>query len=135
MNAEEAAILCRFAKAACPQQAIDEHTPAMWALLLAEVRLEDAKVALVNVTRSKPFVAPAEIIGEVKRIRAKRIADAGDLTPPPNLTPLETTAWLREARRRVGDGETVDDVAAYGELRARHLPDLRAITQKPEEAA
>lgn len=106
MNAQEAAMLCRFAKAACPQQAIDEATPDAWAVLLEDVRFADAKAALVNVVRSQPFVSPAEIRSEVKRIRSKRVLDFGPLpAPPAGLTDSEEIDWQRRIVRRIADGE------------------------------
>lgn len=127
MNATEAAILCRYVKAACPQQAIDEYTPAAWGDLLADIRLEDAKVAVRAVVSRQPFIAPAEIRDEVKRIRAKRIADHPILTPPPG-TEAEQRAWLGEAKRRIGDGGMVDSDAAY-ELKPRDLGELRELAR------
>lgn len=109
MNATEAAALCRFAKAACPQQAIDEATPDAWALLLDDIRFVDAKTALVNVTRARPFVSPAEIRAEVTRIRGQRLTDFGPLPDPPaELSDADYPAWLREMRRRIADGEPVE---------------------------
>lgn len=116
MNAQEAALLCRYVRACCPQQAIDEYTPAAWADLLGDVRLEDAKEAVKAVAMRQPFVAPAEIRAEVKRIRAKRIADHPPLIPPPGLDDAEERRWLAGATKRIGDGETYDSDAAYGEL-------------------
>lgn len=133
MNAEEAAALCRYVKACCPQQAIDEWTPIAWADHLADYPYADAKEAAKRITAKQPFVTIAEVLEVVKRIRSKRIHDAGDLTPPPDLTPVETAAWLKVARRRVADGEQVDDLAAYGVLKTRHLPDLRGLM--PREAS
>ena len=129
MNPAECLILCRFVKAACPQQAIDEYTPDAWSLLLEHVRLEDAKLAVVAITQRSPFCAPAEIIAEVRRIRGKRIAEAGEPTPPAELEgkDAETRAWLRAEKRRLGDGEPA---SVYGELKSRHLPDIRELMPK-----
>lgn len=124
MNANEALLLCRYVRACCPQQAIDEYTPTAWADLLDDIRLEDAKVAVRTLAGKQPFIAPAEIRGEVRRIRSKRIADHVPLTPPPDLTELESRRWLRNARARVGDGETLDVDAAYGILLDRDLAEL-----------
>jgi hypothetical protein len=129
MTPEEAVMLCRYVKACCPQQAIDEHTPLAWADHLADVPYEDAKAAAKQITAAQPFVTIAEILTIVRQIRRKRIAEAGDLCPPPGLTEPEERAWIGEARRRIADGETV--VVDYGELRERHLPDLRALMPKP----
>lgn len=109
MTSKEAAVLCRLVREACPQQAVSDGTPDMWAVVLADIRLADAKEATLNLVRSQPFVTPAEIITEVRKIRSARIAARGDLTPPPGLTDAEERDWLRDARRVVADGGTVDD--------------------------
>ena len=126
MSPEDAVKLCRYVKACCPQQAIDELTPLAWADHLADVPYADAKAAAKEITARQPFVTIAEILAIVRRIRAKRITEAGDLTPPPG-TEAEQRAWLGEARRRIADGEHVDCDAAYGELKPRYLPDIREL--------
>jgi hypothetical protein len=55
VNANEAIMLCRFVKAACPQQAIDEYTPDAWLILLEPFRYEDCKQAAVELARAEPF--------------------------------------------------------------------------------
>ena len=132
MTPGETLILTRFVKAACPQQAIDEFTPDAWHDLLSEVRFEDAREAVRTICRKQPFIAPAEIIDEVRRIRAKRLHEAPPLVPP-DLDPIETIAWLAEARHRIADGDEVPDTAR-GELKPRHLPDLRELTRKMDNA-
>lgn len=134
MNANEALLLCRYVRACCPQQAIDEYTPTAWADLLGDIRLEDAKEATRRVASKQPFVAPAEIRAEVRRIRSKRISDHPPLTPPPDLSELEQRQWRRQAVRRIGDGERIDCDAAYGELKDRDLSQLRALPA-PEAAS
>lgn len=132
MNATEAATLCRYVKACCPQQAIDEYTPTAWADLLGGIRLDDAREAVRNVVSRQPFVAPAEIIAEVKRIRAKRMSAHPLVTPPAHLSPREHRAWLADAQRRIGDGETitVDTPAPVaGNMSAR----IAALTEKKLE--
>lgn len=133
MNAEEALKLCRYVAACCPQQKMDEFTPTVWADLLCAVRFEDAQLAVKSVLMRQPFIAPAEIIAEVKRIRAKRRDEHPPLTPPPDLTPLQTIAWIKEMHGRIGDGELIDSDAAYGVLKPRRLPELRALMPAPSE--
>lgn len=125
MNREEAIRLCRYVKACCPQQAIDEYTPDAWADHLEAVSYQDAKAAAKLITAKQPFVQVSELLAEVKKIRAKRIEEHPPLTPPADLDPIETNAWLREARRRVADGEQVTDETRV--LKPRHLPDLKAL--------
>ena len=109
-----------------------EEAAIAWAYALEDIRFIDARDAIVAHYRaSSDWLMPQKVISEVRRIRAKRIAEAGDLTPPPDLTPVQTIAWLKDARRRIGDGETVDELAAYGELTPRNLPDLRRVLPAP----
>lgn len=111
-----------------------EEAATAWSVALDGIRFIDARDAVVAHYRtSSEWLMPARIISEVRRIRSKRIAEAGDLTPPPDLTPVETVAWLKEARARIGDGETVDQLAAYGELTPRHMPDLRRALPAPDD--
>ena len=111
-----------------------EEAAVAWSHALDGFRFVDCRDAIVAHYRSSSeWLMPARIIAEVKRIRAKRIEEHPPLTPPAGLTPIETTAWLKEARHRVGNGESVDCDAAYGELKPRHLPDLRALARKPDE--
>lgn len=111
-----------------------EEAATAWSVALDGIRFIDARDAIVAHYRtSSEWLMPAKVITEVRRIRSKRIAEAGDLTPPPDLTPLETVAWLKEARARIGDGETVDQLAAYGELTPRHMPDLRRVLPSPDD--
>jgi hypothetical protein len=131
MNEAEALKLCRYVKACCPQQAIDEFTPLAWADHLANVPYEDAKTACKQITAAQPFVTIAEVLKIVKQIRTKRIADAGDLTPPTGLTDAEERAWLGEARHQIADGLEVRP--DHGELKQRYLPELRALMPKIEE--
>ena len=107
MNPEEALTLCKFAKAACPQQAIDQDTPAAWAMLLDDIRYQDAQEALKNVVRDQPFVSPSEIRAEVKRIRAKRVIAFGPIPDPPREVgddPARYRAWIGETQRAIADG-------------------------------
>lgn len=85
MNAQEAIAVCRYVRAACPQQAMDEFTPQAWADLLTDVRYEDAQEAVRVLVKQRPFVAPAEIITEIKRIGAKRTRSYGTADIPDDL--------------------------------------------------
>jgi hypothetical protein len=140
MTPEDAVKLCRYVKACCPQQAIDELTPLAWADHLEHVPYDDAKAAAKEITAKQPFVTIAEILQIVRRIRSSRIEDHPPLTPPPappELGPGEDVAWqlawLKGARRRIADGEVIDCDAAYGELKPRHLPDIRALMPAPDK--
>ena len=108
MTNAEAVMLCRYARAACPQQKFDEYTPDAWADLLTDLRYVDCQAALKEIVKRQPFVSPSEIRDEVRRIRSKRIADFGILpSPPHDMSDEEQFAWQRDIMQRVGDGEPV----------------------------
>lgn len=126
MTNAEAVLLCRYAKAACPQQQFDAYTPDAWSDLLGDLRFEDCKEAVKNIVQRQPFVAPAEIRDEVRRVRSKRIGDFGPIPdPPPGLdyTPAEHRDWLADTLRRIGDGEvfTRDELEPFGTLERRDV--------------
>jgi hypothetical protein len=107
---DEAVALCRFTAACCPSQKFDEYTPDAWGLLLEDVRFVDAKEAVAVVARKQPFVSPSEIRAEVKKIRAKRIAEFGPIPPPPaeELDPDNWKAfieWQKATETAIADGD------------------------------
>lgn len=108
MNHAEAVTLCRLVKGACPQQTFDSYTPDMWAKILADIRFVDAEEAIVRIVARSPWCAPAEIIAEVKKMRAKRISEFGPITPPADLDPDDTTAyreWWANVQTAIADGD------------------------------
>ena len=68
MNTQEAVFVCRLVKAACPAQKFDEYTPDIWGEMLKSVDFEAAKTAIVEVGKRQPWIAPSDIIAEVRRI-------------------------------------------------------------------
>lgn len=69
MTPTETVTLAKYVSALCPQQAIDEYTADAWHDLLAALTLDEARTAVVAVTRRQPFCAPSEILAEVARAR------------------------------------------------------------------
>lgn len=131
MTPAEAAALLTVC-AAYDNRKPDADAAQAWALALDGLPFTDCRDVIVeHYRRSSDWVMPAHIRTAVRKIRDKRIAEAGDLTPPRGLTDAQEREWLGEARRRIGDGETV--TVDYGELRTRHLPDLREILPAPSE--
>lgn len=107
MTPREAVALTRYVKACCPQQAMDEYTPDAWHDLLGDLSLDDCRQAARAVAMRQPFVAPAEIRTEVRRIREARIPDRSQLPSPGADLADDPRAWalaMREIVRRLGDG-------------------------------
>ena len=105
MKHPEAVALCRFVKAVCPGQGIDQFTPDAWAVVLAGVDFTDAQTAVGTLAETKPFIGTAEIVTEVRRVRAKRIEDFGHIAPPPDLPDDDYPQWLADARQHIADGD------------------------------
>ncbi|REF00269.1 zinc finger domain-containing protein [Thermomonospora umbrina] len=89
MNHEEAVVLVRYVRACCPQQAIDEYTPDAWHDLLGDLDIDACRAAVVTIVRRQPFVAPAEIRAEVRRVREERIAAQRLEAPTPDAAERE----------------------------------------------
>lgn len=116
MNGQETLTLWKMVRAAVPAQEMDEDALPLWAMALHDVRLVDAQQALVNLMsdntrKNGPWISPADVRGEVKRIRGARITAFGPLPEPP--LEVETGArsyreWQAECQRRIADGEVTD---------------------------
>jgi len=133
MTPAEAASLLSLA-AAYDNRKPDADAAQAWALALDGCRYEDCRTVVVDhYRRSNEWLMPNHVITEVKRLREKRLRETPEGPPPADLTPLETIAWLKDARRRIADGEGIPD-AGYGELTERHLPDLRHVLPEPPDS-
>lgn len=129
MSNAEAVALTRYAKAACPQQAFDQYTPDAWADLLSDLRFVDAQAALKAVVQRQPFVSPAEIRDEVKRIRRNRLDMFGPMPDPPDeigADPEGYRQWYRRAMTAICDGELTSEnrPADRAALVQRIMPDF-----------
>ncbi|KOV86096.1 MULTISPECIES: hypothetical protein [unclassified Streptomyces] len=103
MNSQEAAVLCRYVRALCPQQKFDEFTPDAWADVLSAYTLNDARQAAARVAKRQPFVAPAEIADEISKLRAERTHDFR-YEPPPGDRDPNYIANYRAQLAATGDG-------------------------------
>lgn len=145
MTPTETVMLTEYVQACCPQQAFNEYTPDAWHDLLGDLTYEDCQAAVRTVTRRQPFVAPAEIRAEVRRVRNERLAREIAPAPPPEIA--DQPARFREALhaeiRKIADGKVIpkaiaapvredDPPPTWAEARAK-LPTPRVLT--PQEKA
>jgi hypothetical protein len=157
MNRTETVLLCRYAKAMCPAQAIDEYTPDAWADVLSDVTLEEAKTAIQDGIRNRGwrFIDVTDVVAGARAQRTVRLNEwsrqFGPLLPPRALDadPVKEQAWLLDARRKILDGEvthpsqlTIDppmadlpvrNVDALGQLGRPRLEPMR-VPDAPREA-
>ena len=118
MNELETALLTRQVRATCPAQRIDEYTPDAWHQIFQrlpfELSLADARDAVETLGADQPFIAPADIVRHVRRLRAARI----DRLPQPCPNTTEGVAERDELlaiRTAIADGliTTTGQLAAY----------------------
>lgn len=124
MNREQTVALCRYAKACCPQQAIDEYTPDAWHDLLGDLDLNDCRQAVRIVAARQPFVSPSEIRAEVQRIRSNRLHDFQYVPVEGDEDPEVYLAALRAQRAAVADGQREAAPAALEAGEPRNVPAL-----------
>jgi len=105
MNPTETVNLLRMVAAACPAMRIEEHTPEAWHLILGDQPFTDAVQAVRKVAREQTWIAPADLIAAIRRIRAERIERANLVYEPASEeTAREFCRRLATMRRTAGDG-------------------------------
>lgn len=102
----EAAALCRYLQACCPQQKFDQFTSDAWFDLLADMPYGLAKLAAQRVASRQPFVSPSEIIATAKAMRKAvdphitRLLDETEGAAPADPD-TNWIAWCKGRRERV----------------------------------
>ena len=102
----EAAALCRYLQACCPQQKFDQFTSDAWFDLLADMPFGLAKLAAQRVASRQPFVSPSEIIATAKAMRKAvdphitRLLDETEGAAPTDPD-ADWIAWCKARRERV----------------------------------
>ncbi|MFD6421582.1 hypothetical protein [Streptomyces sp. NPDC060198] len=105
MNSQEAILIAKYVASVCPQQRFNEHTPDVWGDILAPYTVDDARAAVIAVAARQPFVAPAEIVTEIKARREERIELAHVVYDGnPSETGAESAASRRALVRAAADG-------------------------------
>ncbi len=110
MTPIETVALVRQVRATCPAQRLDEYTPDAWHPVLADLRFHDCNLAVIELAKRLPFISPAEIRQEVRRIRKDRLDRTTQPIPPSDMTPVQTIAWQRRVTREIADGTYVPPV-------------------------
>jgi hypothetical protein len=129
MNKTDTVLLCRYIKAMCPAQTIDEYTPDAWADILDDITLEEAKAAIYDGVRDRKwrFIDATDVVAGVRENRRGRLDDYvrkfGPVLPPRELgdKPGEEHEWLVNARRLILDGK-VTHPSELGQVDTSVLP-------------
>jgi hypothetical protein len=140
MTSEETFLLTEYVRACCPQQHMGEYTPDAWHDLLGDLDLADCRAAVTAVAKRQPFVAPAEIRAEVRRIRDDRLARTALPAPPPDAAdePGRYKEIIRANVKRIADARSVPRALAAGPLPGdppAEWQEARAAMRRPEPPA
>ncbi|HEY9439664.1 MAG TPA: hypothetical protein VIS29_13660 [Streptomyces sp.] len=118
MTPTEAVMFVRQVGMLWPQQRLEDGTPDAWYMAgLKDIPLADGAEAITGLAKVKTFISLAEILTEVKRLRAGRLAAQPMLSGPrPELTedPPAYRAELTAAIGRIADGRSVRRAIARG---------------------
>ena len=102
-------MLTGYLRAHFPSQPVDEYTTEALEEILAPFPAEDCRRAVLNIAdRGEKWCSPTEVRDEVRRIRAKRIAEYGPIDPPADINPDDIRGyqrWLANTTRAIADGE------------------------------
>lgn len=108
MSPREAVDLARYIKAHFPQQPVDEFTADALSETLGDYPAVDARLAVLTMAeRGEQWCAPTAVKAEVKRIRAKRLADYGPVEPPADMDPDNVVGyqrWLAAMHKGIANG-------------------------------
>lgn len=111
MTPTEVVMLTGYLRAHFPSQPVDEFTTEALEELLAPFPAKDCRLAVLNLAeRGEKWCSPTEVKAEVKRIRAKRIADYGPIEPPADLDPdnvMGYQRWLGAMHKGIADGTVI----------------------------
>lgn len=98
MDLTETSALTAWVRALKPAQQMTTETPIAWQAVLADVSLDDAKAAVVELAREKSWIEPVDIASRVRSVRARRLADARFAEWVPNVDPDDAPRWAAELR-------------------------------------
>jgi hypothetical protein len=126
VNSTEAVKLARYVRALCPQQKFDEYTADAWGDVLADYDYDACKQAAATLGQKQPFIAPAEIIAEVRRERRTRLANFQYEPEPGDDNPREYLRRLRAQIADVADGRRVAELPSAAQARGELLGEVLA---------
>ena len=108
MRPTEVVMLTGYMRAHFPSQPVDEYTTEALEELLAPYPAADCRQAVLNIAeRGERWCSPTNVKAEVRRIRAKRVADYGPIEPPAGLDPDDVRGyqrWLEAKTTAIADG-------------------------------
>lgn len=113
MKLTEVVNLVRLLRAIAPAQKFDDYTAEAWQPILDDVRSEDAFAAVKELGKRLPFISPADIRTEVRRLRSERMRHA-DQSFRFHGDPDDVPEYMRQLhahRAAIGDGLVVDEPA------------------------
>lgn len=136
MNPTDTVRVLRVVGAMCPAQRIDEHTAEAWHEVLGDLRVEDCVAAVRELGGREAFISPADIRGEVRRLRRTRLDRTPLPEPPVGLgdDPGAYLAWSRATTATIADGTFEQQPAPALQARPGVMRALGRTFTTPQEA-
>lgn len=120
MNRKEITALLGL-MAARDGRAIGELEIEAWLEDVGEWDFGSARAAVASYYKrpGRGFMRPADLLVEIKAIRAKRLEDFGPITPPRHLAddPRAEIEWTRQAKERIASGLPIETAPAIEQAR------------------
>lgn len=138
MNVSEAEKLGAAVRSLAPSQKFEPDTHIVWASVMSDVAYADALQAIGRLGRRQTYIAPADIIAEVRAIRCERLDGVDSITP--EADPDDVPAYLAELRRiRTDVANGRREIPAQSAIGSADLPAvvraaIDAAMPRPEEA-
>lgn len=105
MTPVEAVLFVQHVGRLWPQQRMEDGTPDAWfAAGLKDVNPDDAVMAANALATSKVFISLAEILTEVKALRARRLERIPLPAPSPEVGARDYQAQFQQGLKRIADG-------------------------------
>lgn len=112
MNRTEIKNLLTKISAYKPAQQLNLLTAPAWFEALGDYEYADADRAVVELAGEVQWIGVHEVKQRIKHYRGERVERGfADLIPPADaIDPVVYAAWSRQARKRLANGETADEV-------------------------
>lgn len=103
MTPTECVRLCKIVRAVAPAQKFEPETPDAWFPILAPFPLDEMLAAVAVVGQERPFIAPADLVQQVRKARreaaaVRRAEIEADPSLLPDADPDDPAAYLEALR-------------------------------------
>lgn len=100
MSPTQTGQILAFVTTVWPSFKMEEGTPHAWAMVLADIRFEDAQEAARQLAAENEFIHVSHIVKRCKKIAVEQMRQGEAIDPPTDLDPDDAAAYLKWVRLR-----------------------------------